>query len=82
LAAEKVQRPSSAKAGAEAEKILAIWNARQTGGRALWFNPTSGGAIAGGYLWLTVRLSTWLDPSCARSTAIPARRSQALIPWL
>jgi hypothetical protein len=25
---------------AEAERIVAIWNARQAGGRALWFYPT------------------------------------------
>jgi tetratricopeptide (TPR) repeat protein len=28
------------KAVAEAQKIVAIWNARQAGGRALWFYPT------------------------------------------
>ena len=33
---------------AEAQKIVAIWNARQAGGRALWFYPTIGAAIAAG----------------------------------
>jgi hypothetical protein len=31
------------RAIAEAQKIVAIWNARQAGGRALWFYPTIGG---------------------------------------
>jgi hypothetical protein len=30
---------------ADARKIVAIWNARQAGGRALWFHPTIGAAI-------------------------------------
>jgi hypothetical protein len=34
-------------------KIVAIWNARQAGGRALWFYPTIGAAIAAGVPWLT-----------------------------
>jgi hypothetical protein len=38
---------------AETEKIVAIWNARQAGGRALWFYPTIGAAIAAGLPWLT-----------------------------
>jgi hypothetical protein len=46
-----VQRPS--KAGTEAPKIVEIWNARQAGGRALWFYPTFGAAIAAGLPWLT-----------------------------
>jgi hypothetical protein len=28
------------KAVADAQKIVAIWNARQAGGRELWFYPT------------------------------------------
>jgi hypothetical protein len=35
------------KAIADAQKTVAIWNARQAGGRALWFYPTIGAAIAG-----------------------------------
>jgi hypothetical protein len=38
------------KANADAQKIVAIWNARQAGGRALWFYPTIGAAIAGRWL--------------------------------
>jgi hypothetical protein len=34
------------KAIVEAERIVAIWDARQAGGRALWFYPTIGAAIA------------------------------------
>jgi hypothetical protein len=39
----------------DAQKIVAIWNARQAGGRALWFYPTIGAAIAAGLPWLTVQ---------------------------
>jgi hypothetical protein len=31
---------------ADAQRIVAIWNARQAGGRAPWFYPTIGAAIA------------------------------------
>src|SRR5262245_18282863 len=41
----------------EAEKIVEIWNARQAGGRALWFYPTIGAAIAAGFPWLTFSCS-------------------------
>jgi hypothetical protein len=34
------------KAIADAQKIVAIWNARQAGGRAPWFYPAVGAAIA------------------------------------
>jgi hypothetical protein len=40
--------PPSARGVADAEKIAAIWNARPAGGRALWFYPTIGAAIAAG----------------------------------
>ena len=43
------------KAIADAQKIVAIWNARQAGGRSLWFYPTIGAAIAAGLPWLTVQ---------------------------
>ena len=43
----------SARQSAEAERIVAIWNARQAGGRALWFYPTIEAAIAAGVPWLT-----------------------------
>jgi hypothetical protein len=34
---------------AEAQKIVEIWSACQAGGRALWFYPTIGAAIAAGF---------------------------------
>jgi hypothetical protein len=46
-AADAKRAEAERKAIAEAEKIVAIWNARQAGGRALWFYPTIGAAIAG-----------------------------------
>jgi hypothetical protein len=53
-----VRRPQAKRAEAErkaiadAQKIVAIWNARHAGGRALWFYPTIGAAIAAGLPWL------------------------------
>jgi hypothetical protein len=45
-------RPGRAEAErkviADVQKIVAIWNARQAGGRALWFDPTIAAAIAPG----------------------------------
>jgi hypothetical protein len=53
-AAEEAKRAEAdRKAAAEAHKIVEIWNARQAGGRALWFYPTVGAAIAAGFPWLT-----------------------------
>ena len=50
-AAAKAKRAEmERKAVAEAQKIVSIWNARQAGGRALWFYPTIGAAITGGCL--------------------------------
>jgi hypothetical protein len=47
-------RGSRMRAGGDlAQKIVEIWNARQAGGRALWFYPTIGAAIAAGFPWLT-----------------------------
>ena len=43
-AAEAKRAEAERKAIAEAEKIVAIWNAQQAGGRALWFYPTIGAA--------------------------------------
>jgi hypothetical protein len=51
-AAEAKRAEAERMAIAEAEKIVAIWNARQAGGRALWFYPTIGAAIAAGLPWL------------------------------
>jgi hypothetical protein len=54
LAAEAAKRAETErKAAVEAKKIVEIWNARQAGGRALWFYPTIGAAIAAGLPWLT-----------------------------
>jgi hypothetical protein len=52
-AAEVKRAEAERKTIAEAHKIVAIWNARQAGGRALWFYPTIGAAIAAGVPWLT-----------------------------
>jgi hypothetical protein len=44
-AAEEAKRADAErKAIADAQMIVAIWNARQTGGRELWFYPTIGAA--------------------------------------
>jgi hypothetical protein len=45
-AAEAKRAEAMRKAIVDAQKIVAIWNARQAGGRALWFFPTIGAAIA------------------------------------
>jgi hypothetical protein len=73
------------KAIAEAHKIVAIWNARQAGGRALWFYPTIGAAIAAGLPWLTLSC-----PGCGQSASVnlrtldrhPGGAISALIPSL
>ena len=61
------------KALADAQKIVAIWNARQAGGRELWFYPTIGAAIAAGVPWRSVDLRT-LDrrPGTSISSLIPS----------
>jgi hypothetical protein len=87
-AAEEAKRAEAKrKAIAEAEKerkIVGIWNARQAGGRALWFYPTISAAIAAGLPWLSFSC-----PACgqvgaasisAPSTGTPAPRSQASSP--
>jgi hypothetical protein len=56
-------------ATAEAQKIVAIWNARQAGGRALWFYPTIGAAIAAGFPWLT-----YSCPACRMFGSVDLRR--------
>ena len=49
-AAEAAKRAGAErKALAEAQNIVGIWNARQAGGRELWFYPTIGAAIAAGF---------------------------------
>ena len=48
------------KAIADAQKIVAIWNARQAVAAQLWFYPTIGAAIAAGVPWLSFSC-----PACA-----------------
>ena len=52
---EPLRRPSGPRRNASSRlrQIVEIWNARQAGGRALWFYPTIGAAIAAGLPWLT-----------------------------
>src|SRR6478672_1716072 len=56
------------KAAAEAQKIVAIWNARQAGGRALWFYPTIGAALAAGLPWLS-----YSCPACSQFGSVDLR---------
>ena len=67
-AAEAKCAEAERKAIAEAQKIVAIWNARQAGGRALWFYPTIGAAIAAGVPWLTFSC-----PACRQLGAVDLR---------
>ena len=52
-AAEAKRAEAERKDAAAAQKIVSIWNARQAGGRELWFYPTIGAGIAAGFPWLT-----------------------------
>jgi len=69
-AAESAKRPEAErKAVADAQKIVAIWNARQAGGRALWFYPNIGAAIGAGVPWLTyscLACGQWGSPVLSR----------------
>jgi hypothetical protein len=68
-AAAKTKRAEAErKAVAEAQKIVAIWKARQAGGRALWFYPTIGAAIAAGLPWLSFSC-----PACGQWGAVDLR---------
>ena len=67
-AAEAKRAEAERKAIAEAQKIVAIWNARQAGGRALWFYPTIGAAIAAGLPWLTFSC-----PACGQVGSVDLR---------
>jgi hypothetical protein len=67
-AAEAKRAEAERKAIAEAERIVAIWNARQAGGRALWFYPTIGAAIAAGVPWLT-----YSCPACGQCSSLDLR---------
>ena len=52
----------------DAQKVVAVWNARQSGGRALWFYPTIGAAIAAGVPWLSFSC-----PACGQVGAVDLR---------
>jgi hypothetical protein len=68
-AAEEAKRAEAErKAIAEAQKIVAIWNGRQAGGRALWFYPTIGAAITAGLPWLTLSC-----PGCGQYAPVDLR---------
>jgi hypothetical protein len=69
-AAEEAKRAEAEREGAaEAQKIVEIWNARQAGGRALWFYPTIGAAIAAGLPWLT-----FYCPACTVVGSVDLRK--------
>ena len=79
-AAEVKRAEAERKAVAEAQKIVAIWNARQAGGRALWFYPTIGAAIAAGLPWLSFSCpaaAIGARSICGRLIVTPARQSRA-----
>src|SRR6476659_4929694 len=67
-AAKAKRAEAERKAIVEAERIVAIWNARQAGGRALWFYPTIGAAIAAGLPWLTFSC-----PGCGQCGSVDLR---------
>jgi hypothetical protein len=68
-AAAKAKRAEAErKAVADAKKVVEIWNARQAGGRALWFYPTIGAAIAAGLPWLTFSC-----PACGQWGSVDLR---------
>ena len=60
---------------AEAERkaaVVEIWNARQADGRALWFYPTMGAAIAAGFSHAPkhrIMRAVALRPHCSRNFA-------------
>ncbi len=66
--AEAARAEAERKAVGEAQKIVAIWNARQAGGRALWFYPTIGAAIATGFPWLVFSC-----PACQQIGSVDLR---------
>lgn len=65
---EAARAEAERKAVADAQKIVAVWNARRAGGRALWFYPTIGAAIAAGFPWLTFSC-----PACRQVGSIDLR---------
>jgi hypothetical protein len=67
-AARAKRAEAERKATADAQKIVAIWNARQAGGWALWFYPTIGAAITVGLPWLTFSC-----PACGQWGSVDLR---------
>jgi hypothetical protein len=67
-AAEAKRADAERKAIAEAERIVAIWNARQAGGRDLWFYPTIGAAITAKLPWLSFSC-----PACGQFGSVDLR---------
>jgi hypothetical protein len=67
-AAKAKRAEAERKAIADAKKVVEIWNARQAGGRALWFYPTIGAAIAAGLPWLTFSC-----PACGQVGSVDLR---------
>jgi hypothetical protein len=79
-AAEAKRAEAERKAIAEAERIVAIWNARQAGGLALWFYPTIGAAIAAASRGSPTRARPAANAArsvCARSTDTRGLRYRA-----
>ena len=66
--ADATRAEAERKAIAEAQNIVAIWNARQAGGRALWFYPTIGAAIAAKLPWLSFSC-----PACGQFGSVDLR---------
>jgi hypothetical protein len=78
--AEAARAEAERKTAADAQKVVAVWNARQAGEREHWFYPTIGAAIAAGFPWLTFSCPACGQvgaSTCAPSTGTRRRRSQA-----
>jgi hypothetical protein len=67
-AAEAKRAEAERKAIVDAQKVVAVWNARQAGGRALWCYPTIGAAIAVGLPWLSFSC-----PACGQFGSVDLR---------
>src|ERR1700730_12343404 len=67
-AAEAKRAEAERKAIVDAQKVVAVWNAWRAGGRALWFYPTIGAAIAAGLPWLSFSC-----PACGQFGSVDLR---------
>jgi hypothetical protein len=67
-AAAEAKRAALERKSIDDAQFVAIWNARQAGGQALWFYPTIGAAIAAGVPWLTFSC-----PACQQVGAVDLR---------